>query len=229
MASTIMRKKDEDAADSLLAAVMTIGRPLREVPKKKKNLVNQQWKTETKFKNSRFFYRPTQSLDDELEHRKQIATPKELDLVDQQVIDRSETYGKELPQKLDKNIEKVREFWLKNVAPLTLAAQAGSSQARDVVQRTLGAPIDGTPFLKFQKMLEQGLTIKMATYLVTYLGIPRTQVNDLIDSITPKKEVMVIGPPHEDSERRIRPEKHAPEEPEARPMRESRRIDPDMD
>jgi len=116
---------------------------------------------------------------------------------------------------------------LKNVAPLTLAAQAGSAQAKDVVQRTLGAPIDQDPFLKFQRMLEQGLTIKMANYLVTYLGIPKTKVSELIDAITPKKEVMVFGPnhgappPQQMDNRRSRQEK--PEPPK------SRIDDPDLD
>jgi hypothetical protein len=226
MASDVMRKKDEDAADSLLAAVMSLGHATGKPQKKEKVLVGQAWRTQSN-KSSRFFYRPTKSLDEELEHRKKIAEPRAIDLVDEQVAARTKTYTQELPQKLDKNIAKVREFWLKNVAPLTLAAQAGSDQAKDVVQRSLGAPIDNMPFMKFQRMLEQGLTIKMANYLVTYLGIPRNQVAELIDSIATKKEVMVIGPHHEESmERRQRPPK--PEKEEA-PVKRSGYIDPDLD
>src|SRR6185437_11219069 len=180
MASNLLnRNKDEAAQQALLAAITNLGTPLDKKPKKQRS--KDSWTKVGEGRRSRFFYTPTTSFQEEVEHRKQIAEPKEIELVDQQVEERLKTYEEELPPKLDHNIIKVREFWLKEIAPLTLAAQSGSAQAQDVVQRTLNAPVDQMPFRKFQLMIEHATTIKMAQYIAKYLGIPTSKVRELLD------------------------------------------------
>ncbi|BAG41667.1 hypothetical protein [Ralstonia phage phiRSL1] len=117
-----------------------------------------------------------------------------MEFIDQQVEERRKTYQQELRPVLDKNLTRVREFWLRDVAPLTLGAQAGSQQAKDVVQRALGVPIDESQFAQFEHMLHKGATLVLARYITRYLKLPSSTVQYLLDSITPKKEVLIVNP-----------------------------------
>lgn len=177
-------KKEEDAADTLLAALTTIAHasPVEESKPKKT-------------RRSRFFYRPSVSFQEDIDERKQISKPVPVDLVDQEVQERLNTYKTELPTKLTANIDRVREFFLKEIAPLTLAGQSGAGQARDVVQRLLNAEIDGTPFAQYDRMLAIATTIKMAREITKYMGLPAAMAENLLDSIQPKKEVAFMMPP----------------------------------
>lgn len=192
-------RKEEEAADTLLAALSTIAhvRPIE---------VDEY--DESKYR-SHFFYRPSLSFTEEIKERKKISLPKEVEVVDKQIAERKKTYQTELPPVLTSNIEKVREFWLKDIAPYTLAAISGSEQAKDVVQRTLDAEIDPAPFAQFQRMLSTATTLRLARFISKYLKLPAGTAEALAESIQPKQQHAFFFP-NEDSERRSRPQNKAP-------------------
>jgi hypothetical protein len=170
---------EERAADALLAALTTIGHAKPSTP-----VLN---------RKSRFFYKPTLSFVEDVETRKKMTLPREVEIIDQQIEDRRKKYQTEFPPKLNRNLQQVREFWLRDIAPYTLAAQSGAQQAQDVVQRTLDTQVDSTPLVQFQRMIQTATTIKMAQYIAKYLKLPPSSAQALIDSVTaksPQREVV---------------------------------------
>ncbi len=190
-------KKQENAADALMAALTNIGQA-HKVEQKKSNRTGPPGD-----RRSRFFFAPTMSFTEDVEIRKKVSLPREVEIVDEQIEARKKTYEKQLPTKLNKNLEQVREFWLNQVAPLALAAQSGSEQARDVINRTLNVEIDSTSFMQFQLMLNQGTKVKLADYVTKYLGLKasdRDLILDVVKVHRPQKEVIYVS----DNDRRAR-------------------------
>ncbi len=208
-------QKEEEAADDLLSALTTLAysTPVREQPKKlikkKKKKVQPKPLTESN-RRSRFFYTPTISIADEVAAARPISEPRVLEAVNAEVDARVATYSQELPPALQPNIEAVREYFVSQVAPKTLAVQAGTAQALDVIQRTLNTAIDPQPFAQFERMVAQARLIKMARFVAEYMELPATAVPDLVESITPKKEMMIFHPHMLDDQRRPKP-KQAPD------------------
>lgn len=213
---SLSTKKQENAADDLLAALTVLAHPTQpsqqptaptSAPKKKKKKV-------TKSRRSRFFFTPTTSFDESLNATKKVVAPHALNMLTEEVEVRKNSYSEELPTTLQANIERVREFFLNDLGPLTLAVQAGTSQAREVVQRTLNAEIDNTQFAQFERMVATGSQLLMARYIAKYLGLPRSTVEALVSSIQPKQPANIIFPALPDDERRrpkAKPEQPAPE------------------
>jgi hypothetical protein len=213
-------QKEEEAADDLLSALTTLAYatpqvqstdPEQQQPKKliKKKKKRVEPRTESRHR-SQFFYMPTVSIADEVEAAKPISEPKVLEAVNAEVDSRVSLYSKELPTALQPNIEAVREYFVSHVAPKTLAVQAGTAQALDVIQRTLNTAIDPAPFAQFERMVAQARLIKMAGFVADYMQLPATAVADLVDSVTPKKEVMIFHPNMGDERRPPKP-KQTPE------------------
>lgn len=189
-------KADENAADDVLYAISNLGIP-REL--------EAEWEGSSD-RDSRFWYRPTISFSADVDRRKRAVVPKEAQVVLDAIDERAITYSTELPPELDSNMTVVREFWLKEIAPLTLPAQAGAEHARSVITKVLGSDVDSTSFIQFQRMLGEASKIKIAQYLVEYMGLQQEHVEALLQSVAAQKgprEVMYV--PLE-SDRRQRPE-----------------------
>jgi hypothetical protein len=202
LTDSVQEEKEDDVLSSLLNIAYVT--PKAQEPEKPADL---------KERRSRFFYRPTESFSTDLDNRKRAQHPpplSSLTILDKEVEARKVTYASELPDSLQSNIESVREFFLNEIGPLTLAAQAGTAQAREVVQRTLNTEIDGLAFAQFERMVGKGATLKMARFIAGYLGLPRNAVESILNSIqpTPPKEAMFFPLP--DSRR---PPKEKPETP----------------
>lgn len=185
-------KAEEDSKDDLLSALSNIAYAIPSEPITKPLPVPEP----VKKKRSRFFYKPTRSLFDEVqEHKAATRAPiSTLEYVDQETEERTEVYRSELPPVLAKNIEVVREFFLNEVDPLILGVQGGTAQALDVVQKTLNSAVDPLPFAQFERMVAHARLYKMASFITKYMKLPKTMVDDLMYAVQPKKEVMIIGP-----------------------------------
>lgn len=150
---------------------------------------------------SQFFFKPSPSFAAEIEQTKKAMRPKKLTPADKETIERTKVYAEELPPILEGNINSVREFFLNEIAPLTLAAQAGTLQAKDVAQRLLKTEIGNQPFAQFERMVDVASQIRMAKYVAKYLKLPATAWKDIIDVLIPKhqsqpREVVFMGQPH---------------------------------
>lgn len=215
-------KKEEDDADDLLSAlsVMATAVPkskqkdiktvnsihaeaakrvasltdgaLRALPRKKKKA-----KPLNSTRKSRFFFKITESFEDEMSRRqRELEASRDPGMVslDAEVDERRDRYIKELPPRLQRNIVNVREFFLKEIGPLTLAGSAGTTQAREVIQRTLNAPVNEQPFAQFERMLGAANTLKMARFITKYAGLNPGDAASLLSSISPKREVVFAQP-----------------------------------
>lgn len=193
---------EEKEADDLLSALTVIAHNIETKPKaiKKKKVV----KKESKFR-SRFFYRPTNSLSQDVAAlKKNNAQRSSVDLIDEEVTRRLAQYDKELPDSLRENLEAVREFFLQELGPLLLGAQAGTTQAQEVVKRLLNANVRTEPFIQFERMLNTAASIKMAKFIASYTSLSESEVKRLLDEVAPKKEVY-FPIPSLGEERRARP------------------------
>lgn len=178
-----------EVADSLLASLTDIAYATH--PEEKKVVV----KSERK---SRFFFRLTKSFADEIRDKKTTFEPKQLTHIDHEVERRLKSYKKEMPENLEQRIEETREFFLSEIAPITLAAGAGASQAMEVVKRLVGSDIDGTQFEKFERMAAKAVDIKMARFIARQFGMTKAEAQEILVALVPRAPTLIpVGVPNE--------------------------------
>lgn len=208
--------KAEDAHDELLASLTDLAYAIPNDP----DILNVR-DIGSKSKRSRFFFRLSDSIAADVKKRRNRLKPKKRVHVDDEISARLATYTAEAPAALVDNIDKVREFFLKQIGPRTLAGGAGVSQARDIVQRMLGTEIDGTQFVKFERMSHTAVSILMAKFIAKYYGLPVSVIDRLLTSIEPRPLVTPQQAPaavepyksrHGKAKEAIRLAKHAKED-----------------
>jgi hypothetical protein len=192
-----LTQEDMDNQDQLLASLMDIARSTapKIVLKKKR------------FK-SRFFFRITRSVHDDVEVRKKQLAPKTLTHVDSEVEQHLKDYRKYIPKELEANISQVREFFLREIAPITLAADAGAVQAKEVVKRLVKSDVDGTQFEKFERMMAHAVDIKMARFVARQLGMTAKEATEILLRMQPRTPLIApipMGPPNERPQERQQP------------------------
>jgi hypothetical protein len=150
----------------------------------------------TRREKNPFFYYRTESFAEAVGIQKASIEPQQqaMQHIDQEVEDRLKTYEKELSASLEKNIEAVREFFLKDIDPLSLGIQGGTAQVHSLMTRIFPDGIDTEQFVQFVHMAKQARKIKMANFIAGYMGLELSDAERIIDSLTPKKEVLMIGP-----------------------------------
>jgi hypothetical protein len=219
-------KQEEETKDEMLLALSRIASVSTSFPKKKKKkkkLVRAEPVEAPRFK-SRFFFRPTPSIAQQVEEAKAAAEPhSDLEIINETIVDRSKSYSTELPGVLKSEIDKVREFWLQEMGPQLLGSNPGTLQALDVMQQTIDGPVTDPAFSQFEKMVEHARLFKMANFIVKHMGLPKAIVPDLIHSVQPRKEMMIVGPSYDDMGRTPR---HARNE-QAKQEGRRRKTEPD--
>jgi hypothetical protein len=151
-------------------------------------------KIEKKYK-SKFIYTPSASFLEDMEKIKEVIKPISLPIVDQEIENRSKKYKKECPSDLSKYIVQVREFFLKELSPKTLAGVSGIEQAKKVLEQLLESPIEDQPIKDFKLMLTEAARIKMAKYIGKYMKLSSSEIQRIINLTTPKREVYIPIPP----------------------------------
>jgi hypothetical protein len=156
--------------------------------------------------NNPFFYYRTESFAEAVGVQKASVEPQKqaMQHIDQEVEDRLKTYEKELSASLEENIEKVREFFLTEIDPLSLGIQGGTAQVHSLMTRIFPDGIDTEQFVQFVHMAKQARKIKMANFIAGYMGLELSDAEKIIDSLNPKKEVLMIGPNAEERKPRLR-------------------------
>lgn len=133
----------------------------------------------SKTRKSRFWFKIDPVGEYVRESKKQLK-PKELEHVDKDVEERLTTYRGELPPALNSNIKAVREFFLKEIAPLTMASSGGAMQSREVASRLLETEIDSAIFGRFENMVNRAAVIKMGLFVLDYFKLPADHYQALI-------------------------------------------------
>ena len=127
---------------------------------------------------SRFFFRPLNQDDLEV-HRHQSAPPK-IEYADQTLTRQIKAVKVDLPKDMASNIDTVRDFFVRELAPLTLALDPGSTQARDILKAVVGTEMSPEPFYRFENMASKAVLIRMAHFLEDYLGLPEGTADSLL-------------------------------------------------
>jgi hypothetical protein len=163
--------------------------------------------------NNPFFYYRTESFAEAVGIQKAIVEPQKqaMQHIDQEVEDRLKTYEKELASSLEENIEKVREFFLTEIDPLSLGIQGGTAQVHSLMTRIFPDGVDTEQFVQFVHMAKQARKIKMANFITGYMGLELSDAERIMDSLTPKKEVLMIGPNADERIAQQQPPADAPE------------------
>ena len=112
--------------------------------------------------------------------------PKVVVADNQEVLARVAKLEKVLPPELKGNIALVRNFFLQEVAPLTLALGTGVDHAQEVIKKVAGVDLEPSTFVKFEKMAHAAVHIRMAAFLENYLKLPKGAAEDLLTSIAPR-------------------------------------------
>ena len=142
----------------------------------------------------RFFFVPSESLDEEIKRRqKQFAKPK-LRHVDEVVQKRLKKYKKQAPPKLKVNIDLVREFFLSEIAPRTIAMDAGIEQARSVVGGLLKSEVDATVFSRFERMVNAAVDMSMAEFVAKLFELSSEDARKMLDEINYKPKNLSLFP-----------------------------------
>lgn len=115
-----------------------------------------------------------------MEEIKEAMKPRELEHIDSEIVRRLSEYKQESPAMLQKHIEVIREFFLKEVAPKTLAVSGGTLQATEVIQRLLNTEVDSVTAARFQQMANRATTLKMAMFVCKYFDLPESYLESVI-------------------------------------------------
>jgi hypothetical protein len=190
---------------------------LKAKPPKKPRIVLKQARPQW---NSEFFFQVSESFDADLARRRKamtMAKSPELEALDADVENRRKTYQEQLPAELQANIERIREFFLKDIAPLLMAASAGVTQAQQVIHRTVDSPVDERPFAQFEAMLKSAASVRMAEFVTEYMGLSKDLADTLLNAVLPKREMMIFHPDMLDEQSRRQRDHKNPEKQKAAP------------
>jgi len=197
-----LSKKEEDKQDDLLAALSVLAKP------SSVNKSQKEHKLIKKKHRSRFFYQPSDSPATDSDSRKHAVHQSPALLAHNSEVDkRLNCLEKELPLELSGFIKQIREFFLVELGPRTLAAQAGTAQALDIVQRLLDSEIDNKPFVQFKNMLEEAGRIRMAKYIAQYMKLPQSSVEHILKITAPKTEIYFPTPMNIDMNAKLQEKK----------------------
>lgn len=211
--------------DNALLDLMVIGRP---DPERKSLPLRARFGTKT----SRFWFK-VETAEDQVAELKEQFKPKALEHIDAEVQERLKVFKEEFPSQLAANITQVREFFLKDIAPLSLAASGGLSQSRDVVQHMVESEVDSGVMSRFEQMVNRATILRLGMFVLKYFNLPEQHLNllfggsmnssqetDLTRLVTMLKETMEL--PRQDPTGQINGSPHRPLRPNSKRSKEGR-------
>lgn len=171
MANSVVGRSGKDlaGADATLDALTNLAysvKPETPEPKKAGNRTSQFW-----FK--------VESIEEVVAKAKVDMAPKQVEHVDAAVTKRMASYKTQLSPMLKNNIEVVREFFLNELTPLTVASEGGITQAKEVVQRLLDTQVDSALIDRFRGMASRAAVLRLAIFMVEYFKLPKEYIHNL--------------------------------------------------
>jgi len=122
-------------------------------------------------RRSRFWFKLT-TVADHVEVLKEQFKPKVLEHIDASVQARLNRFKVEFPPTLDTNISAIREFLLTEIAPLSLAASGGVTQAKEVVEQMTGSPVETANLDKFEQMVNRATVLRLGIFVLEHFKLP---------------------------------------------------------
>lgn len=160
-------------------------------------------------RTSKFWF-TLESTEDYVAKSKAKLAPKAIEHIDAAVEARLKLYKNEVRPALKENIEFVREFFLTELAPLTIASEGGIVQAKDVVQRLLDTEVDAALIDKFRNMTNRAAVMRLALFVLDYFKLPKEYLSSMFAQPNQSSEfdkllkIMEAMPSREDMEKTSR-------------------------
>jgi hypothetical protein len=170
MTNSVVGRSAKDLAkvDTTLSALSNLAYPVKQKPVARKPAN----------RTSRFWFK-VESVEEVVAQAKVDMAPREVEHVDAEVTKRLVSYKGELTPALKTNIEAVREFFLRELTPLTVATEGGILQAKDVVQRMLDTEVDSALIDRFRGMASRAAVLRLAIFITDYFKLPKEYINNL--------------------------------------------------
>ncbi len=157
---------------------------------------------------SSFFFRLGGDQTEEA-RRKALTEKPMIPRSERELDERAELYKEELPDDLEQKISEVREYLLRTVNPLVLAAQVGAEQAFAVLGKATDSEVEREFQNKLQIMLQKGVNLKLSRFVVEYLGLKPRDAAVLLERTPPSTIVFPslkeVQPEHPIGNRREQP------------------------
>lgn len=149
----------------------------------------------SKYKSEFFFH---VDEEDEIQIIKDKVYAKEAEEpVNTELILRSEKYADELPAELKDKIERVREFFLCEIAPISIALQGGLSQAKTIIEQQVGE-IDASEMMLAERFAAQSSKIRVMRFISDMFGLTQEESEKLYDlTLQPKQPQLFMLPNQE--------------------------------
>lgn len=209
-------KEEADSMDDTLSSIseLAYSSPKEQLPPQ----------LNTRSARSRFFFVPTESIDIAIKKRKKQFEKPKLHHVDDQIQRRLKKYKTEVPKKLKGNIDSVREFFLTEIAPRTVAMDAAIAQARGVVGGLLHTEVDATVFARFERMVNSAVDMKMASFVAKHFKLTHEDATKLLADLNFRPQHMSLfggapPPPAQPAAPRKRGRSHSTTPVMTRPMK----------
>ncbi|QDH83447.1 hypothetical protein [Achromobacter phage Motura] len=142
---------------------------------------------------SAFFFRLGDKHDAERKRRAELK-PAVIQVANEAVVVRSESYKDELGPRVDNEASSVREFLLTEFAIKSTAADTGMLQAVEVLKNVSGSEVEESIQRRFEQLRHKAMTIRLARYLADHFGLEESDVDLLLDAVTPPKPANIIFP-----------------------------------
>lgn len=142
---------------------------------------------------SRFFFRLDAPSDEEL-RRLELTEKPELPRSNKDLDDRSGSYSVELPDLMKGRIDLVREFMLQELAPRMMGGFTGVEQAKAILQRVIGGPVDDSTEHFFYQLMVKAANLRMSKFVAKYFDLPEREIQDLIQQLNYTRELIIERP-----------------------------------
>lgn len=177
-----MTVEESEKRDKFLSQISRIAHP---VDKAKVNPV----KSDSKYK-SRFFFKVTDtdeiSIIEDSVHAKLQEDP-----INIEIVQRSDKYAKELPAELKSAIVKIREFFLKEIAPKSIALQGGLAQAKAVIEQQVGE-VDASEMMWAEKFAAHSAKLRVLRFIKSLFELTDDEAEKLYELTCTSKQNSII-------------------------------------
>lgn len=161
------------------------------VPNKDKQKVSPV-KSDSKYK-SRFFFHVDDKDELSVIEESVKAKPKE-EPINVEILKRSDSYAKELPNSLKDSITQIREFFLKEIAPKSFALQSGLTQAKSVIEQQVGE-IDASEMSWAEKFAAHSSKLRVLRFIKELFELTDEEAEKLYEMTCTSKQNNVIMMP----------------------------------
>lgn len=108
------------------------------------------------------------------------------------IASRSESYAKELPEYIQSDLVKSREFFLTVLAPKAFALQTGLDQAVKIIEEQV-AEIDTTTVTFCQRACMEAMRLKIISFIKDYLSLSEAEALHLTDLLLKKQVINMFN------------------------------------